>query len=303
MRNTLAGGRASRAGSEIPEGGRASRAGSEIPVVVKIDSLSLSKSTSSPHMVQDRPESPPRIGGRPVPSGHRLPVLGYWSIRGLGEPIRLLHALLALPLEEKVYSDPRMWAHDRTQLSTPFPNLPYYIDASGCRSESACILQHICDTHAPEMLRDSPECQQCFHYILSAHHVLRTFCYGYLPQSATRADKYRTGKTGNVHLAGRESVGSLAPPDEVLAFQEVVKDHIDQRLSLCDPFVHGETPGVCDVLLYCLVETAASIGLDPEGLAPDFVRAFRHVPEVATYLATRPPLQLPAFFVKHNAGC
>ena len=33
-------------------------------------------------------------------TGRNTPVLGYWSIRGLAEPIRLLHAYVGAPLEE-----------------------------------------------------------------------------------------------------------------------------------------------------------------------------------------------------------
>ena len=33
-------------------------------------------------------------------AGRDTPVLGYWSIRGLAEPIRLLHAYVGKPLEE-----------------------------------------------------------------------------------------------------------------------------------------------------------------------------------------------------------
>ena len=67
--------------------------------------------------------------------------LGYWAIRGLGQPIRFL-----LAHAEVVFSEVRFginqdgsiladgshdWAIHKGTLSMPFPNLPYLIDSSG----------------------------------------------------------------------------------------------------------------------------------------------------------------------------
>ena len=65
--------------------------------------------------------------------------LGYWAIRGLGQPIRFL-----LAHAEVAFSEVRLgvnqdgsageshdWATHKDTLSVPFPNLPYLIDSSG----------------------------------------------------------------------------------------------------------------------------------------------------------------------------
>ena len=67
--------------------------------------------------------------------------LGYWAIRGLGQPIRFL-----LAHAEVVFSEVRLgvnqdgsgvadeshdWEIQKSTLSMPFPNLPYLIDSSG----------------------------------------------------------------------------------------------------------------------------------------------------------------------------
>ena len=67
--------------------------------------------------------------------------LGYWAIRGLGQPIRFL-----LAHAEVVFSEVRFginqdgsiladgshdWAIHKGTLSMPFPNLPYLIDSNG----------------------------------------------------------------------------------------------------------------------------------------------------------------------------
>ena len=221
------------------------------------------------------------------------PVLGYWDIRGLGEPIRMLHVLLALPLEEKLYADPRAWAHDRALLETPFANLPYYTDSSGTYCETGAILAHVCRAHGTPLSQETRECQQAFFFLLSCHEVLRTACYGYVPQSETRGSKARTGKTGSLHLAG---------PLDVPAYRGVLRDQLAQCAALCDPFMHGSEPGVCDVLLYTLAEMARSVGLDAdaEPVVGSFVKTFRAERKVAEYLSTRAPKWLHASFVELN---
>lgn len=225
------------------------------------------------------------------------PTIGYWDIRGLAEPIRLLHVLLSIPYEEKLYTDLKTWQRDRVQLDTPFPNLPYYTDEYGTYCETACILEHICNRHALKML-ESPEHHQCFHFLLSCMHTLRSFCYGYLPQSATRITKVQTGKAGTLHLSDTQS------DEAAYRFRIVVLDQMAQCLDLCTPFVHGDDPGVCDVLLYSFIEHSKAIGIgdhtDGDAMHA-FVKAFRAIPSMATYFTERTPKLLNAPFVKHNA--
>ena len=67
------------------------------------------------------------------------PVLktGYWNIRGLMQPIRLLLEYLETPYDEKLYDckqtadgyDRSMWLDEKEKLDLDFPNLPYMIDA------------------------------------------------------------------------------------------------------------------------------------------------------------------------------
>jgi len=77
------------------------------------------------------------------------PVLGYWKIRGLGQPIRLLLAYLNVDFEDKRYefADPpniaENWLKDKFNLGLPFPNLPYYIDGNIKLSQHQAILRHL----------------------------------------------------------------------------------------------------------------------------------------------------------------
>ena len=67
--------------------------------------------------------------------------LGYWAIRGLGQPIRFLLAHAEVAFSEVrlgvnqdgsiIADDSHDWATHKDTLSVPFPNLPYLIDSSG----------------------------------------------------------------------------------------------------------------------------------------------------------------------------
>jgi len=70
--------------------------------------------------------------------------LGYWAIRGLGQPIRFLLAYVDVPFAEvRLGANPdgtlitdrsvedADWDDHKKTIEFPFPNLPYLIDASG----------------------------------------------------------------------------------------------------------------------------------------------------------------------------
>ena len=67
--------------------------------------------------------------------------LGYWAIRGLGQPIRFLLAHAEVAFSEVrlgvnqdgsiVADESHDWTTHKDTLSVPFPNLPFLIDSSG----------------------------------------------------------------------------------------------------------------------------------------------------------------------------
>lgn len=78
------------------------------------------------------------------------PVLGYWDIRGLATPIRLLLKQAGIEYEEKLYScspppnfDRSQWLNDKPNLGLDFPNLPYYIDGDVKLTQSHVILRYL----------------------------------------------------------------------------------------------------------------------------------------------------------------
>ncbi|XP_018021556.1 glutathione S-transferase [Hyalella azteca] len=79
-----------------------------------------------------------------------MPVLGYWSLRALAEPIRTLLTYTGTQYEDKTYDIGPAPAYDRSEwfnvkfsLGLDLPNLPYYIDGDVKLTESSAIIRHL----------------------------------------------------------------------------------------------------------------------------------------------------------------
>jgi glutathione S-transferase len=82
------------------------------------------------------------------------PVLGYWKIRGLAEPIRLLLHYVGEDFEDKMYDvgpapdyNKDSWLNEKYKLGFDFPNLPYYTDGDVKITQSSAIIMHIARKH------------------------------------------------------------------------------------------------------------------------------------------------------------
>jgi glutathione S-transferase len=78
------------------------------------------------------------------------PVLCYWDIRGLAQPIRLLLNYTGTEFEDRMLScgpapgfDKSCWFDNKFSFGLDFPNLPYYIDGEVKITQSNAILRHI----------------------------------------------------------------------------------------------------------------------------------------------------------------
>jgi len=79
------------------------------------------------------------------------PILGYWKLRGLGQPIRLLLQYAGEDYKEENYevtgSSPNwnreQWTSKKDHLDLDFPNLPYYKDGDIKVTQSLAILFYI----------------------------------------------------------------------------------------------------------------------------------------------------------------
>ncbi|CAG2108986.1 unnamed protein product, partial [Medioppia subpectinata] len=82
-----------------------------------------------------------------------LPVFGYWNIRGLGQPIRLLLAYTETEYTDKRYNygppheDQVEWYESKKSFGLDFPNLPYYIDGDVKITQSLTIMRYLSKKH------------------------------------------------------------------------------------------------------------------------------------------------------------
>jgi len=86
-------------------------------------------------------------------------ILGYWNIRGLAEPIRLLLEYLGVNYKDELYDQGpapeysrECWLKKKLELGLDFPNLPYLIDSPIKITESVAIMRYICNKFEPKLL-------------------------------------------------------------------------------------------------------------------------------------------------------
>jgi len=85
-------------------------------------------------------------------------VLGYWGIRGVAAPLRLLLAYTEMPHVDKVHTNPEHWfSHEKSKLNSDFPNLPYLIHGDKTYTESEALYYAISHfANKPELAGASP---------------------------------------------------------------------------------------------------------------------------------------------------
>jgi len=81
-------------------------------------------------------------------------ILGYWAIRGLAQPIRLLLEYTGENYKEDLYVcgdapefDRTNWTSKKETLGLAFPNLPYLIDGDLKLTQSMTIMRYIARKH------------------------------------------------------------------------------------------------------------------------------------------------------------
>lgn len=77
-------------------------------------------------------------------------ILGYWNIRGFGEPSRLLLQYTGTSFVNKLYNfgdapdfKRDEWLNEKNSIGLDFPNLPYLIDGNLKLTQARTILSHL----------------------------------------------------------------------------------------------------------------------------------------------------------------
>jgi len=117
--------------------------------------------------------------------------LGYWGIRGLGHPCRLVLACSGCKFVEKVYGRPRPgdptpgdWFGKKHSLGMAVPNLPYVVDGDIMLSETLAVIRYICETRADWLLGEGRAERARQDSLLHRCHFdntnLRSLCYDFI---------------------------------------------------------------------------------------------------------------------------
>jgi len=84
------------------------------------------------------------------------PTHGYWAIRGLAQPIRLMLAYTGVEFVDKrynIYGGPKVfdkheWTDEKFQLGLDFANLPYYMEEGGPKlTQTMAIAKYLARRH------------------------------------------------------------------------------------------------------------------------------------------------------------
>lgn len=193
--------------------------------------------------------------------GDSNPKLGYWAIRGLGQPCRLLLAYSGKAFDEKLYTlkqvdgkwDRSEWLDEKFSLGLDFPNLPYLIHGSLKLTQSTAIIMYLAELAG--LLGSTPEIRaranmlSCFASDIRAPYV----SLSYNPQFTILKEEF---VEGTLTLALEE-------------LQSFIARH-------GGPYLLGAELTFADLIWYDLLEQFAV-------LAPGIVKSY---PRLVTFCAT-----------------
>lgn len=176
------------------------------------------------------------------------PILGYWNIRGLAQPIRLLLEYTETEYEDKRYTcgpapdySRECWYKEKFNLGLDFPNLPYYIDGDTKITQSCAILRHIARKHNLCGTTDEEKTvvdmmENC---IVDFRQGFTSLCYssefdkrvdGYKKSVGDKLERFEKFLGDKPYLAG----GKLTYPDFML--YEMIDQHKIFDKTLMEPF-------------------------------------------------------------------
>ncbi len=115
--------------------------------------------------------------------------LGYWKIRGLAAPIRMLLHYCDVPFEDVQYEqdDPpglssAAWFDKKLALGLVLPNLPYYIDDRGKFVQSLAIMRYIAARYGArggsDLGHDDPQVDMMAHAAMDLRNAFTNCSYG-----------------------------------------------------------------------------------------------------------------------------
>ncbi|EGR28044.1 hypothetical protein IMG5_184090 [Ichthyophthirius multifiliis] len=210
-------------------------------------------------------------------------VLGYWAIRGLAEPVRLLLEYLEVPYKQNLYGHPQHpehdWAKDKEQKRqlTAFPNLPYLEDGNKHITESSAIMIYLTNkcNRGDDLLGATSDEKWMNQQILGVQGDLNSI----LTSQSYNPD-YQKIKNDNLQ-------------QKVLPKLKELNDHLGRQKT---KFMVKNTPSICDFRLY---ETLKHAGYhydklyDQYGNLQQYINNFESIDAIAKYLKSNKFVERP----------
>ena len=211
--------------------------------------------------------------------------LGYWAIRGLGQPIRFLLAHAEVGFSEVrlgvnqdgsgVADESHDWEIHKGTLSMPFPNLPYLIDSSGPTkvqlTQSNAVMRYLArrfdyygDTESDQIWIDilQDEAYDFRNLIISTAYTLGTeYQVAFNEFTSTAVPRYLDGF------------------ENYLSNRGIHTHFVGSRISLVD-FILYELIWQVSIMVPGSVTNIHRVSLWA------FIEEFEKLPQIATYMAS-----------------
>lgn len=208
-----------------------------------------------------------------------MPELGYWKIRGLAQPIRLLLTYVGEDFKDTQYEQGdapdysrEAWYSVKPKFAKEldFPNLPYYIDGDVKITQSNAILKHIARKHKldGETDREKAVVDMLLDQAMDLRNGVVRLCYN--KDYEKLKDEYFT---------------NVQP--QLAAFEKKLGDN---------PWFVGNKVTVVDFPMYELLDQHTRMKADSLDAYPKltaFLKRFRDLPKVKDYLEKDSVKNLP----------
>ena len=210
--------------------------------------------------------------------------LGYWAIRGLGQPIRFLLAHAEVAFSEVrlgvnqdgsiVADESHDWATHKDTLSVPFPNLPYLIDSSGPAevqlTQSNAVMRYLARQF--DYYGDTASDQICIDVLQDEAYDLR---------NSIVETVYTLGAE---YEAAFDEFTSTAVPRYLDGFESYLSNRgihthfVGTRISLVDFILY-------ELIWQVSVMVPGSVTDTHRPSLQRFIEAFAKIPQIAAYMA------------------
>ena len=218
--------------------------------------------------------------------------LGYWAIRGLGQPIRFLLAHAEVAFSEVrlgvnqdgsgIADESHDWEIHKGTLSMPFPNLPYLIDSSGPTkvqlTQSNAVMRYLArrfdyygDTESDQIWIDilQDEAYDFRNLIISTAYTLGTeYQVAFNEFTSTAVPRYLDGF------------------ENYLSNRGIHTHFVGSRISLVDFILY-------ELVWQVSIMVPGSVTNIHRGSLWAFIEMFAKIPQIATYMASSDYIDRP----------